>query len=206
MTGFVAIPDAAAFVLSDARAPACLVDDPPPDAVPDAEGLLGLDIRIADGRLTDLAAHRPDHRSAGRVDLAGGMVWSGFVDLHTHLDKAFTSPRRANQDGTLEGALAATAEDRPRWTPDDLRARMEFALRCAFAHGTMAIRTHLDSRAPQHLVSWPVFRETRRRSRRWSAPIVTSLSGCGFGSSHQTRRAGRQAQPTPTAASLRLFT
>ena len=38
---------------------------------------------------------------------------------------------------------------------------MDFALRCAYAHGTRAIRTHLDSVSPQHQVSWPVFREVR---------------------------------------------
>ena len=175
MTGFIEMPDTAVFVLSDARAPACLVDDPPPGAAPDAEGLLGLDIRIADGRIAGLAAHRRDDRTAGRVDLAGGMVWPGFVDLHTHLDKAFTWPRRANQGGTLEGALAAMAQDRPRWTPDDLRARMGFALRCAFAHGIVAIRTHLDSRAPQHPVSWPVFREIREEWRGRIALQAVSL-------------------------------
>ena len=161
MTGFVGIPDTAAFVLADARVPGCLVDAPPPDTVPDAEGLLKLDIRIADGRISGLAAHSDSGEAAGRVDLAGGMAWPGFVDLHTHLDKAFTWPRQSNPTGTIEGALSAVAVDRVRWTPDDLRARMGFALRCALAHGTVAVRAHLDSRPPQHLVSWPVFRELR---------------------------------------------
>ena len=161
MTGFVEIPETAAFVLTDARIPACLVDDPPTDSASDAEGLLSLDIRIADGRITGLAARRGDDHPAGRVDLGAGMVWPGFVDLHTHLDKAFTWPRRANPDGTLQGALSAAAGDRVHWTHDDLRIRMEFALRCAWAHGTVALRTHLDSRTPQHRVSWPVLREIR---------------------------------------------
>jgi cytosine deaminase len=43
----------------------------------------------------------------------------------------------------------------------DLRARCEFGLRCAYAHGTVAIRTHLDSRPPQHSISWPLFEELR---------------------------------------------
>ena len=89
MTGFVDIPDSAACVLADARVPACLVDDPPPDVAPDAEGLLKIDIRIADGRVADLAAHREGGAAADRIDLRGGMVWPGFVDLHTHLDKSF---------------------------------------------------------------------------------------------------------------------
>ncbi|MDE0173438.1 MAG: cytosine deaminase [Defluviicoccus sp.] len=175
MTGLVEIPDAASFVLADARVPACLVDDPPPDAAPDAKGLLRLDIEIADGRIVGLAAHRDDDEAAGRVDLGGGMVWPGLVDLHTHLDKAFTSPRCPNQDGSLEGALSAVAADRPLWTPDDLRARMEFALRCALAHGTVALRTHIDSRPPRHLVSWPVFRELRDEWRGRIALQAVSL-------------------------------
>ncbi|MBP0574622.1 hypothetical protein J8J27_28335, partial [Mycobacterium tuberculosis] len=36
---------------------------------------------------------------------------------------------------------------------------MTFALRCAYAHGTTAIRTHIDSIAPQHRISWPVLAE-----------------------------------------------
>ena len=38
---------------------------------------------------------------------------------------------------------------------------MEFSLRCAYAHGTKAIRTHLDSIPPQEQISWPVFEEMR---------------------------------------------
>ena len=38
---------------------------------------------------------------------------------------------------------------------------MDFALRCAFAHGTRAIRTHLDSIPPQDDITWPVFRDIR---------------------------------------------
>ena len=49
----------------------------------------------------------------------------------------------------------------PHWTADDIRARFEFGLRCALAHGTVAIRTHLDSPAPHHRTVWPVFRELR---------------------------------------------
>jgi cytosine deaminase len=34
---------------------------------------------------------------------------------------------------------------------------MEFSLACAYAHGTKALRTHLDSVSPQEDISWPVF-------------------------------------------------
>ncbi len=40
-------------------------------------------------------------------------------------------------------------------------ARMEFSLQSAYAHGTRAIRTHLDSIPPQDAISFPVFAEMR---------------------------------------------
>ena len=44
-------------------------------------------------------------------------------------------------------------------------ARMEFCLRTAYAHGTAAIRTHIDSIGPQTRISWPVVAEARERWR-----------------------------------------
>jgi cytosine/creatinine deaminase len=74
------------------------------------------------------------------------MVLPAFVDMHTHLDKGHIWPRSPNPDGTFMGALTTVGADRAaRWTAADVAARMEFSLRCAYAHGTRAIRTHLDS-------------------------------------------------------------
>src|SRR5262249_35417205 len=39
----------------------------------------------------------------------------------------------------------------------------DFGLRCAYAHGTSLLRTHIDSAPPQHKISWPVFAEMRER-------------------------------------------
>jgi cytosine/creatinine deaminase len=96
------------------------------------------------------------------VDMKGAMVFPAFVDMHTHLDKGHIWPRTPNPDGTFMGALTAVGSDRESsWSAEDVRARMDFALRCAFAHGTGAIRTHLDSIPPQDDISWAVFREIR---------------------------------------------
>ena len=42
---------------------------------------------------------------------------------------------------------------------------MEFSLRSAYAHGTAAIRTHIDSIGPQTRIGWPVLAEARERWR-----------------------------------------
>ena len=86
--------------------------------------------------------------------------------MHTHLDKGHIWPRTANPDGSFDGAISAVrADTRGRWTGEDVRARMDFSLRAAYAHGTRAIRTHLDSIPPQERISWPLFRELRETWR-----------------------------------------
>lgn len=100
------------------------------------------------------------------IDLKGAIVAPLFADMHTHLDKGHILPRKPNPDGTFMGALESVGADRvANWSADDVRARMQFALRCAYAHGTGAIRTHLDSLAPQDSISWPVFCEIREEWR-----------------------------------------
>ena len=121
-------------------------------------GIERLDITIADDRI---AALTPTQPGPGR-DLDGGLVLPAFVDIHTHLDKGQIWPRKENPDGTWLSALLAVASDRVGlWSAVDVGRRMDFALRSAYAHGTAAIRTHLDSIPPQHDISWALFEEVR---------------------------------------------
>jgi len=96
------------------------------------------------------------------IEAGGRLVLPGFVDCHTHLDKGHISPRTPGADGSFAGAMSSVIADRiAHWTADDLRARMDFALRCAHHYGTVALRTHLDSQPNQDAISWPVFEELR---------------------------------------------
>ena len=96
------------------------------------------------------------------VDMGGAMVFPAFVDMHTHLDKGHIWDRAPNPDGSFAGAIETVGADRAaNWSAEDVRTRMDFALRCAYAHGTRAIRTHLDSIPPQDTITWPVFDELR---------------------------------------------
>jgi cytosine deaminase len=158
-TGFIDVSDQPHYWLSDARAQACLVGNGPLGK-PDFEGLVRFDIEMKDGRIASIAPLGT--APAGAVGLKGGLVWPGFVDIHTHLDKGHIWPRSPNPDGSFLGAATATASDRSvRWTAEDVQARMEFGLQCAWAQGTVAVRTHIDSLAPQAEISWPVFKAVR---------------------------------------------
>jgi cytosine/creatinine deaminase len=171
--GFAAVPDAPAFRLLDATLPACLAEGA---ALPPAgEGTVSADITVADGRI---AAVTPPGAALATalpaLAMRGAMVLPGFVDIHTHLDKGHIWPRRPNPDGTFMGALTAVLADREaNWTAADVEARMDFALRCAFAHGTVGLRTHIDSRPGQTGLSWPVFGAMKER---WAGRIALEAS------------------------------
>ncbi len=158
------IPDSASYRLKNARLHPSLT--PGLVAAFDADGFALADIAVADGRISSMAAHGKSQASAEAIDLAGRIVLPCFVDCHTHIDKGHIWPRKPNPDGTFMGALNATGADRTaRWSAEDVARRMDFSLRSAYAHGTKALRTHLDSVAPQEEISWPVFETMREKWR-----------------------------------------
>ncbi|MXN65260.1 cytosine deaminase [Stappia sp. GBMRC 2046] len=144
--------------------PACLTAA---SLATDAQGLSRANIRIEGGKIAAISPSgeaTPDGLKV--VDADGGLVLPMLVDMHTHLDKGYIWKRAPNPDGTFTGALEATTTDRTaRWNAEDVRRRMDFGLRSAYAHGTALIRTHLDSIPPQDEISWPVFQETREEWR-----------------------------------------
>jgi len=147
MTDFATLPDAPRLRLRNLTVPACLLGR--------SGGLVRHDLTLECGRIAEGPADVT-------LDMRGAMAFPAFVDMHTHLDKGHIWPRSPNPDGTFAGALETVGRDRrARWSAEDVRARMDFALRCAFAHGTAAIRTHLDSIPPQGAISFPVFSELR---------------------------------------------
>ncbi|MBM3567263.1 MAG: cytosine deaminase [Alphaproteobacteria bacterium] len=163
-------PDAGRYRLVRTRVPAVLVDGAPDTARRDRDDLLHLDLAIADGHVAGLyPAGSSDPALGPAIDLDGGQVWPCFVDMHTHLDKGHIWPRAANPDGSFMGALNTVRADRDaNWEEADVRRRMDFALRCALAHGTRAIRTHLDSAPPRGLSNWAVFKAMKRE---WAGRI-----------------------------------
>ena len=111
----------------------------------DADGFALADIAVADGKIAAIAARTTPPPPAA-IDLAGRIVLPCFVDCHTHIDKGHIWPRKPNPDGSFMGALDAAGEDRAaRWSAADVARRMDFSLRSAYAHGTKALRTHIDS-------------------------------------------------------------
>jgi cytosine deaminase len=154
---------AAPFTLANVTVPGFLLGE--------MADLIRTDIGIVAGKLAAPAGVA--------VDMKGAMVFPCFVDMHTHLDKGHICGRAPNPDGTFMGALTTVGEDRAaHWTAEDVRRRMDFSLRCAFAHGTRAIRTHLDAIPPQDGISFPVFREVAEDWKGRIALQAACLIGC----------------------------
>jgi len=170
-------PDATSYRLSNIRLHRSLAPDFA--GVFDHDGFALAELAVADGRIVSITPHGEEPADA--VDLAGRIVLPCFVDCHTHLDKGHIWQRAPNPDGSFAGALIANTADRQaRWNADDVSRRMDFALRSAYAHGTKAIRTHLDSAAPQDATSWPVFEAMREGWHGRIALQASCLTGIEF--------------------------
>jgi cytosine/creatinine deaminase len=167
---FLTIPQTLTrYRLANARVPVCLVADAA-QFTPDADGLAPCDIVIEKERIATIAPAAPANDGLPRFDLDRGIVLPRLVDVHTHIDKGHIWARAQNPDGTHMGARTAVMADREaNWSRDDVARRMDFALRCAFAHGTGALRTHIDSYPKQTPISWPLFAEMREH---WKGRIA----------------------------------
>jgi cytosine/creatinine deaminase len=158
---FMTLPNGP-FTLRNVTVPAAILGKP--------GDLIRTDIGIADGRIA----------APGGTDVAmnGAMILPAFVDCHTHLDKGHILPRAQNPDGSFIGALTNVRADHANWTSEDVKTRADFSVRSAFAHGTRAIRTHVDSMNGQYARSWPVFADLQAK---WAGKVdlqMASLISC----------------------------
>jgi cytosine deaminase len=154
-----AIPAASPYVLRNATVARTLLARP--QAYPGEGEAVRLDIAVERGRIARIAPAGAGIDGTS-VDLDGGMAWPCFADIHTHLDKGHIWPRTPNPDGRHASARLAVAADRTaHWSAQDVAARMRFGLRCAYAHGASAVRTHIDSYGGQGEITWPVLAAMR---------------------------------------------
>ena len=166
MTAPFALPRGKRYALRQARVLGRSLA-PRPEAPLDFDGFASVDILVDEGAIAKIApAGAVDFGDAPKAELSGRIVLPLFVDVHTHIDKGHIWRRKRNPVGDFPSALAAAIEDRSaNWTAADVGARMEFSLRSAYAYGTTALRTHIDSVGAQTRISWPVFAAARERWR-----------------------------------------
>ncbi len=151
------------YLLRDALIPAAVAQGLPGAPCLDVlrQGLVHADIAVRKGRFT----RAEPGCDLPQVALNGRILLPRFVDLHVHVDKAYTVGRTGFSSDGLGAAVQLSMGDLPNRTPEDLRARMERSLRNAESMGTRALRTHLDTwDNPETSASWAAWADV---SARW---------------------------------------
>ncbi|GAB4213959.1 MAG: cytosine deaminase [Synechococcales cyanobacterium] len=165
---------AGSYWLIGGRVPGSLLPSPWANewATRDGDDLITVHLHIREGHIAEVLTTLPIRNEDPWVECHGGLIWPCFVDCHTHLDKGHIWPRQGNPDGTFQSAIMAVDQDHRHWSEEDLYTRMQFALRCSYAHGTQAIRTHLDGDYADHRQSgWPGLTVFRHLQGEWASRI-----------------------------------
>jgi cytosine/creatinine deaminase len=106
------------------------------------------------------------------------MLLPAFVDLHLHIDKTFVVDEVGAAEGDLFAAIERMAKHRDGWSVEQIESRMERALQEAYAHGTRALRTHLDwmnKDAPKSLAVFEKLRDKWRGKLTMQCVSLTPL-------------------------------
>ena len=173
------IPAADRYWLKNAHIPPSLLDQSQSNrflALSDQDthtDFLRLDLEIVNGSIATIepAGQVTDDRPT--ADLRDGIVFPCFVDLHTHLDKGHLWDRSPNPDCTFDGAIDALKTDSQYWDAEDVYRRMLFGLKCSYAHGSKAIRTHIDAAGEQAAISLGVFKTLQAE---WAERLILQAS------------------------------
>ena len=110
-----------------------------------------VDIRVTDGKFASIAPHlEPLPGEEVVADCAGKMALPPFVESHVHLDTCLTAGRpRWNLTGTLFEGIQCWEEYKPSLTHEDVKARVNQAIRMQAANGIQYVRTHVDINDPK---------------------------------------------------------
>jgi cytosine deaminase len=162
------IPTSDHYWLENAHIPAELLENSA-FCSPNLEGLCRVGLEVKDGKINRIQQEISPDTDIPRIDLQKSLVFPCFIDMHTHLDKGHIWHRSPNRDGTFETALALVRQETPKWALEDVYRRMEFGVKCSYAHGTAAIRTHIDASGEQAQISLAALKALQRQ---WSDRMI----------------------------------
>jgi cytosine deaminase len=105
-----------------------------------------VDVRLSEGVIADVlpAGDLASGPGDETHDLDGYTLLPALAEPHTHLDKALTADRFGREFTSLTAAIEAWYAYRKTLDVPDLVARGRQAALLALAHGTTAVRTHVD--------------------------------------------------------------
>ena len=101
------------------------------------------DLRIRDG-LIERIGDTLEPGGGDVIDIAGKLVLPGFIETHIHPDKAFIADRTEGLRAGGPTAQTLVAEQKKKFTVDDVYARARRALELAVRHGCTTMRAHVE--------------------------------------------------------------
>ena len=108
------------------------------------------DIRVTDGRFEEIAPSLQPLEGEEVVDFGGKLALPPFIESHVHLDTCLTAGEpKWNMSGTLFEGIETWSLRKETLSRQDVRARVNRAVRLYAANGIQHIRTHVDVTDPK---------------------------------------------------------
>lgn len=109
-----------------------------------------VDIRVTDGKFACIAANLEALPGEEVLDCGGKLALPPFVESHVHLDTCLTAGRpRWNLSGTLFEGIQCWEEYKPSLSKQEVKERVNKAIRMQAANGIQYVRTHVDINDPK---------------------------------------------------------
>ena len=108
------------------------------------------DIRVTDGRFEEIAPSLHPREGEEVVDFGGKLALPPFIESHVHLDTCLTAGEpKWNMSGTLFEGIETWSLRKETLSRQDVRDRVNRAVRLYAANGIQHIRTHVDVTDPK---------------------------------------------------------
>lgn len=121
--------------------------------------------RVEEGKFTAIGPDLVPLPGEETVDLGGKLVLPPFIESHVHLDTCLTAGDPVwNMSGTLFEGIECWSKRKSKLSREDIRERVNRAVRLYAAHGVQFIRTHVDVTDPS-LVAMETMVELREELR-----------------------------------------
>ncbi|MCT2537784.1 amidohydrolase family protein [Aquibacillus koreensis] len=78
------------------------------------------------------------------IDVEGRIILPSFVDIHTHMDKAFSLKDVPNESGTLQEAISNYSQKAHLFSKEEIKKRVYRSALQSLSFGTTHIRTHVN--------------------------------------------------------------
>lgn len=129
-----------------------------------ADGQPSMDVAVHNGKIVSIAP-KIAAQAGQEIQGGGNVLMPSFVEGHLHLEKANVMHRRANRSGTLQEAIAVTAQLKPTLTREDILERSTQVLRSLVQAGTTHVRAHAEFDPTQGFTGFDVVLELREKFR-----------------------------------------